>query len=110
MIEQDTTIEVMSSSGCYFSYQGSTFMLIGCIKCSSSILCRCQDANLMDMPVEIESPDRHYYHVAFFTNRRVKSKEELTWDYGIDFEDEAHPIPAFNCLCGSDYCRGNKML
>lgn len=26
---------------------------------------RCLDANLMEMPVEIESPDRHYYHVCF---------------------------------------------
>lgn len=70
---------------------------------------RCQDANLMDMPVEIESPDRHYYHVAFFTNRRVRAMEELTWDYNIDFEDEAHPVPAFACLCESRYCRGKKM-
>lgn len=82
-----------------------------CIKkCSSSVLCRCQDANLMNMPVEIETPDRHYYHVAFFTNRKVKAREELTWDYGIDFEDNEHPVPAFICLCGSDFCRGYKML
>ncbi|KAG0629896.1 hypothetical protein M758_1G137900 [Ceratodon purpureus] len=69
---------------------------------------RCLDANLMNMPVEIETPDRHYYHVAFFTNRRVKAKEELTWDYGIDFDDDDHPVPAFSCLCGSEYCRGSK--
>jgi hypothetical protein len=31
------------------------------------------------MPVEIESPDRHYYHVAFFTSRAMAAGEELTW-------------------------------
>ncbi|CAN1307742.1 Histone-lysine N-methyltransferase SUVR4, partial [Linum perenne] len=25
---------------------------------------RCEDANLIEMPVEIESPDHHYYHVS----------------------------------------------
>ena len=72
-------------------------------------LIRCYDANLVDIPVEIESPDHHYYHVwilfpqcfsmnilkicsnifnvivfpffqiAFFTTRAVKALEELTW-------------------------------
>ncbi|KAL0855773.1 hypothetical protein Bca101_060926 [Brassica carinata] len=40
---------------------------------------RCGDANLTDIPVQIETPDRHYYHIAFFTIRDVKAMEELTW-------------------------------
>lgn len=67
---------------------------------------RCYDANMVDIPVEIESPDHHYHHIAFFTTRLVKACEELTWDYCIDFEDLSHPIKAFQCLCGSQYCRG----
>ncbi|KAL3690238.1 hypothetical protein R1sor_016547 [Riccia sorocarpa] len=67
---------------------------------------RCCDGNLVDVPVTIESPDRHYYHVAFFTSRVVKPMEELTWDYRIDFDDDTHSIEAFKCLCGSPFCRG----
>ncbi|KAL2345821.1 hypothetical protein Fmac_007106 [Flemingia macrophylla] len=69
---------------------------------------RCCDANLIDIPVEIESPDHHYYHVAFFTNRKVNAYEELTWDYGIDFDDDDHPIKAFRCSCGSAFCGDKK--
>ncbi|KAF3791908.1 Histone-lysine N-methyltransferase [Nymphaea thermarum] len=52
---------------------------------------RCFDANLVEIPVEIETPDHHYYH-----------------DYGIDFDDAEHPVKAFQCLCGSRYCRSPK--
>ncbi|KAH1192043.1 Histone-lysine N-methyltransferase SUVR4 [Glycine max] len=69
---------------------------------------RCSDANLIDIPVEVETPDRHYYHLALFTNRNVNAYEELTWDYGIDFDDHEHPIKAFNCCCGSGFCRDKK--
>ncbi|TKY61352.1 Histone-lysine N-methyltransferase SUVR4 [Spatholobus suberectus] len=69
---------------------------------------RCYDANLIDIPVEIESPDHHYYHLAFFTNRKVNAYEELTWDYGIDFDDHDHPIKAFRCCCGSVFCCDKK--
>ncbi|KAG5044411.1 hypothetical protein JHK87_008326 [Glycine soja] len=69
---------------------------------------RCYDANLIDIPVEIESPDHHYYHLAFFTNRTVSANEELTWDYGIDFDDHDHPIKAFRCCCGSVFCCDKK--
>ncbi|KAI9180606.1 hypothetical protein LWI28_006480 [Acer negundo] len=65
---------------------------------------RCYDANLIEIPVEVETPDHHYYHIAFFTTRKVKANEELTWDYGIDFDDETHPIKAFECKCGSHFC------
>ncbi|KAL1294300.1 hypothetical protein AAHE18_19G132600 [Arachis hypogaea] len=69
---------------------------------------RCFDANLIDIPVEVEIPDRHYYHIALFTNRKVKAYKELTWDYGIDFDDQEHPIKAFQCCCGSTFCRDKK--
>lgn len=66
---------------------------------------RCFDSNLIEIPVEVETPDHHYYHIAFFTKRNVNAYEELTWDYQIDFEDDGHPIKAFKCQCGSSYCR-----
>ncbi|WCJ43765.1 Histone-lysine N-methyltransferase SUVR4 [Euphorbia peplus] len=66
---------------------------------------RCNDGNLIDIPVEVETPDRHYYHLAFFTTREVEAMEELTWDYGIDFADKDHPIKAFTCFCGGAFCR-----
>ncbi|GAQ83226.1 putative histone H3 (Lys9) methyltransferase SUV39H1/Clr4 [Klebsormidium nitens] len=67
---------------------------------------RCEDATLIDVPVEIEGPKHNYYHLAFFTNCFVEAGTELTWDYGIDFEDENHPIKAFECHCGSALCGG----
>ncbi|GAB4833695.1 hypothetical protein Ancab_031942 [Ancistrocladus abbreviatus] len=42
---------------------------------------RCNDANLLEIPVQVETPDRHYYHLAFFTKRKVKAFEELTWGW-----------------------------
>jgi len=29
-------------------------------------------------------------------------------DYGIDFDDHTHPIEAFQCCCGSAFCRDRK--
>ncbi|XP_071919302.1 probable inactive histone-lysine N-methyltransferase SUVR2 isoform X1 [Coffea arabica] len=66
---------------------------------------RCFDSNMVEIPVEVETPDHHYYHLAFFTTKKVKAMEELTWDYGIDFDDVDHPVKAFHCQCGSKYCR-----
>ncbi|KAK1352961.1 putative inactive histone-lysine N-methyltransferase SUVR2 [Heracleum sosnowskyi] len=67
---------------------------------------RCMDSNLIEIPVEVETPDRHYYHLAFFTTREVNALEELTWDYGINFDDHEHPIiSTFECQCGSNFCR-----
>ncbi|KAL5712021.1 [histone H3]-lysine(4) N-trimethyltransferase [Ranunculus cassubicifolius] len=71
---------------------------------------RCFDGNLIEIPVEIETPDHHYYHVAFFTSRAVPAFEELTWDYGIDFCDVDHPIKAFRCQCRSQFCRDTSHL
>ncbi|KAJ1269724.1 hypothetical protein BS78_07G232900 [Paspalum vaginatum] len=65
----------------------------------------CYDANLVQIPVEVETPDHHYYHLAFFTTKKVEAFEELTWDYGIDFEDLDGPSKAFRCMCGNRYCR-----
>ncbi|XP_024369792.1 uncharacterized protein [Physcomitrium patens] len=69
----------------------------------------CFDTNLLEVPVEIESPDHHYYHLAFFTSKDVAANEELIWDYGLDFNDKDHPLRAFECLCGSDFCRGKSL-
>ncbi|XAR61054.1 Histone-lysine N-methyltransferase [Bertholletia excelsa] len=69
---------------------------------------RCFDSNLVEIPVEVETPDHHYYHLAFFTTKKVKALEELTWDYGIDFDDQDHPVKAFKCRCGSKFCRNIK--
>ncbi|WOG94941.1 hypothetical protein DCAR_0314238 [Daucus carota subsp. sativus] len=69
---------------------------------------RCFDSTMVEIPVEVETPDHHYYHLAFFTSRKVKALEELTWDYGIDFDDHEHPVKAFRCRCGSKFCRNIK--
>ncbi|XP_024316963.1 probable inactive histone-lysine N-methyltransferase SUVR2 isoform X2 [Brachypodium distachyon] len=71
---------------------------------------RCYDANLITIPVEIETPDHHYYHVAFFTTKQIEPFEELTWDYGIEFDDVNHPIKAFKCCCGSKFCKDKKRI
>ncbi|KAK9944999.1 hypothetical protein M0R45_010532 [Rubus argutus] len=69
---------------------------------------RCLDSNLVLIPVEVETPGRRFYHVAFFTTRKVDALEELTWDYGIDFDDHDDPLKVFNCRCGSKFCRNMK--
>ncbi|KAG5043629.1 hypothetical protein JHK87_007544 [Glycine soja] len=76
---------------------------------------RCLDANLIEIPVEVEGPTHHYYHFAFFTSRKIAAQEELTWvrefgsDYGINFDDhDDHPVELFKCRCGSKFCRNIK--
>ncbi|XVF00837.1 hypothetical protein REPUB_Repub04eG0036600 [Reevesia pubescens] len=76
--------------------------------CARFINHRCVDTNLVEIPVEIETPDHHYYHLAFFTTRNIEPMEELNWDYGIQFDDKNHPIKAFNCKCGSKFCRDQE--
>lgn len=49
----------------------------------------CVHNNLFDIPVEIESLDYHYYH-----------------DSGLDFNNKDHRMQAFECHCGSSFCRG----
>lgn len=69
---------------------------------------RCSDANLVAIPVEVETPDHHYYHVAFFSAREIKQFEELTWDYGINFDVGDQLIKPFKCRCGSKLCRDKR--
>ncbi|KAL6200397.1 hypothetical protein ACLB2K_030179 [Fragaria x ananassa] len=66
----------------------------------------CSDGNLIDIPVQVENLACLYYHVAFFTTRKVDAYEELTWDYGLHFE--YHPFEAFQCICGSELCRDKR--
>ncbi|GKV39158.1 hypothetical protein SLEP1_g46967 [Rubroshorea leprosula] len=66
---------------------------------------RCSDANLIEVPVKVEIPNHHYYHLALFTTRKVAAMEELTWDYGINFEGPEKP---FKCQCGSLMCRDSN--
>ncbi|XP_041990293.1 probable inactive histone-lysine N-methyltransferase SUVR2 isoform X1 [Salvia splendens] len=66
---------------------------------------RCYDSNLVEIPVKVETSDHHYYRLALFTARKITVMEELTWDYGIDFDDHDHPVKAFHCQCGSKFCR-----
>ncbi|CAN1131480.1 Probable inactive histone-lysine N-methyltransferase SUVR2 [Linum perenne] len=69
---------------------------------------RCRDANLIEIPVKIDTPAHHYYHLAFFTTREVDALEELTWDYGIEFDDNDQSLKRFECKCGSKFCRNMK--
>ncbi|KAK7301818.1 hypothetical protein RJT34_12694 [Clitoria ternatea] len=69
---------------------------------------RCGDASLIEIPIEVETPNHHYYHLALFTQRKVSAMEELTWDYGVDFNDQDHHGNAFTCLCNSPLCRDQR--
>ncbi|KAI6673510.1 hypothetical protein NL676_001416 [Syzygium grande] len=40
---------------------------------------RCYDANLIEIPIEVETPKHHYYRLALFTARKIQASEELTW-------------------------------
>ncbi|XP_059823865.1 histone-lysine N-methyltransferase SETDB2 isoform X4 [Hypanus sabinus] len=61
------------------------------------------DPNLMVQSVFVDTHDKNFPWVAFFTNRYVKAGSELTWDYnylvGTTPEEE---IP---CFCGSIKCK-----
>ncbi|KAL9391246.1 hypothetical protein Peur_015166 [Populus x canadensis] len=52
---------------------------------------RFYDSNLIEIPVEVETPDHHYYR-----------------DYGIQFDDNYHQFKSFKCKCGSMRCRDKK--
>ncbi|KOM30165.1 hypothetical protein LR48_Vigan967s003700 [Vigna angularis] len=69
---------------------------------------RCLDANLIQIPVEVECPTHQYYHFAFFATRKIAAQEELTWDYGINFDDHDESVELFQCRCGSKFCRNIK--
>lgn len=55
--------------------------------------------------MKIENAGKNFYHVAFFTKRKIKAHEGLTWDYGIDFSNCDPELPSFACKCGSIMCR-----
>lgn len=71
---------------------------------------RCFDANLVGIPVEVETPQHHYYRFALFTTRKVDAFEELTRDYGIDFDDNGNEFKTFECLCESEFCRNLRRM
>ncbi|XP_071064435.1 histone-lysine N-methyltransferase SETDB2 isoform X3 [Dasypus novemcinctus] len=59
--------------------------------------------NLLVQNVFVETHDRNFPLVAFFTNRYVKARTELTWDYG--YEAGSMPEKEIPCQCGVNKCR-----
>ncbi|NXP08797.1 SETB2 methyltransferase, partial [Thinocorus orbignyianus] len=59
--------------------------------------------NLFAQSVFVETHDRNFPWVAFFTNRHVKAGTELTWDYG--YEAGSMPETEISCQCGVQKCR-----
>lgn len=45
------------------------FLVLGCYLIKQN--CRCYDANLVEIPVEIETPDHLYYHVSVIVNPKT---------------------------------------
>ncbi|XP_040439783.1 histone-lysine N-methyltransferase SETDB2 isoform X6 [Falco naumanni] len=59
--------------------------------------------NLFAQSVFVETHNRNFPWVAFFTNRHVKAGAELTWDYG--YEAGSMPEVEISCQCGVQKCR-----
>ncbi|NXU55085.1 SETB2 methyltransferase, partial [Turnix velox] len=59
--------------------------------------------NLFAQSVFVETHNRNFPWVAFFTNRHVKAGTELTWDYG--YEAGSMPETEISCQCGVQKCR-----
>uniref|UniRef100_A0A8B9BMX0 Histone-lysine N-methyltransferase SETDB2 n=1 Tax=Anser brachyrhynchus TaxID=132585 RepID=A0A8B9BMX0_9AVES len=59
--------------------------------------------NLFAQSVFVETHNRSFPWVAFFTNRHVKAGTELTWDYG--YEAGSMPEMEISCQCGVQTCR-----
>ncbi|NXY59757.1 SETB2 methyltransferase, partial [Callaeas wilsoni] len=59
--------------------------------------------NLFAQSVFVETHNRSFPWVAFFTNRHVKAGTELTWDYG--YEAGSMPDTEISCHCGVQKCR-----
>ncbi|NXH12529.1 SETB2 methyltransferase, partial [Bucco capensis] len=59
--------------------------------------------NLFAQSVFVETHNRSFPWVAFFTNRHVKAGTELTWDYG--YEPGSMPGTEISCQCGFQKCR-----
>ncbi|XP_036106229.1 histone-lysine N-methyltransferase SETDB2 isoform X2 [Molossus molossus] len=62
--------------------------------------------NLWVQNVFVETHDRNFPLVAFFTNRHVKARTELTWDYG--YEAGTVPDKEIFCQCGVNKYRTLK--
>ncbi|XP_058681568.1 histone-lysine N-methyltransferase SETDB2 [Ammospiza caudacuta] len=58
--------------------------------------------NLFAQSVFVETHNRSFPWVAFFTNRHVKAGTELTWDYG--YEAGSMPETEISCHCGVQKC------
>lgn len=73
------------------------------------LLLRCEDANLIDVPVRVSNNSGGDYRVAYFARVDIPALEELTWDYGCSFKRRrANTVDAvfpFYCKCGSTHCR-----
>ncbi|XP_058526761.1 histone-lysine N-methyltransferase SETDB2 isoform X2 [Ochotona princeps] len=61
--------------------------------------------NLWVQNVFVETHDRNFPLVAFFTNRYVKARTELTWDYGY----EAGTVPEKEIMCQCTFQVAEKM-
>ncbi|XP_015277253.1 PREDICTED: histone-lysine N-methyltransferase SETDB2-like, partial [Gekko japonicus] len=59
--------------------------------------------NLFVQSVFVETHNRNFPWVAFFTNRHIKAGTELTWDYG--YLPGSMPETEIPCQCGSHKCR-----
>ncbi|XP_053419718.1 histone-lysine N-methyltransferase SETDB2 isoform X3 [Nycticebus coucang] len=59
--------------------------------------------NLLVQNVFVETHNRNFPLMAFFTNRYVKARTELTWDYG--YEAGTVPEEEIPCQCGVNKCR-----
>nr|XP_025964170.1 histone-lysine N-methyltransferase SETDB2-like [Dromaius novaehollandiae] len=59
--------------------------------------------NLFAQSVFVETHNRSFPWVAFFTTRHVKAGTELTWDYG--YEAGSMPETEISCQCGFQKCR-----
>ena len=73
------------------------------------MLFRCEDANLIDVPVRVNNREGGAYHVAYFAKDDIEALEELTWDYGSSFQEAdvnaVDVVFPFRCKCGSTHCR-----
>jgi len=76
-----------------------------------SVACfyRCEDANLINMPIKVRKEDPRLYYVASFAQENISTFEEFTWDYGCSFEklevDVVNVVMPFHCKCGSTHYR-----
>ncbi|XP_030056323.1 histone-lysine N-methyltransferase SETDB2 isoform X1 [Microcaecilia unicolor] len=59
--------------------------------------------NLFVQNVFVDTRDRRFPWVAFFTTRYIKAGKELTWDY--EYEVGSLPEKEIPCLCGFQKCR-----